>query len=60
MTHTILTVTTVPPEGEPIERLRVRIEGEIDPARVGEIYRLLNQQPRRRRSDAGKPRTEKP
>lgn len=57
--HTILTLTDHPAdESTPVERLKVRIEGEIEPAKIIEIYRLLNAPSRRKRSDAGKARKE--
>lgn len=65
-THTILTLTEFPSPSdlnnastaESIERLKVRIEGEIEPAKIIEIYKLLNAPSRRKRSDAGKARKE--
>lgn len=63
-THTILTLTEYPEPPSaancstsiPVETLKVRIEGEIEPAKIIEIYRLLNAPSRRKRSDAGKAR----
>lgn len=56
--HTILTLDEIREGESPVERLKVRIEGEIEPAKIIEIYRLLNAPSRRKRSDAGKARKE--
>lgn len=57
--YTVLTLTEYTNGAEPsTDRIRIRMEGTIDPSKLIAIYELLNAPKRRRRSDAGKARKE--